>query len=161
MDLIPWRNKQRLRNELAERPAADIRTELEHLFGRFFGDPWGTSRASAFSRSSGVFPQLDLAETDSDVTIRAEVPGLRPEDMRIDVTGQTLTLAGEKSAEHEERRGEYRYSERQFGSFSRTVTLPAGVDADQVEATHKDGILTIRLAKRAEARPKRIKVRNA
>lgn len=161
MDLIPWRNKQRSRVELAERPGADFRTELDHLLDRFFGDPWGTSLASVFPRSSGVFPQLDLAETDSDVTIRAEVPGLRPEDIRIDVTGQTLTLVGEKSEEREERRGEYRYSERQFGSFSRTITLPAGVDADQVEATHKDGILTIRLAKRPEARPKRVKVRNA
>jgi HSP20 family protein len=158
MDLIPWRNKSRSPMTALDRPLASFRAEFENLFDRFFREPWGTS---ALSSVPGMFPQLDMAETDNDVTIRAELPGVRPEDVRIEVTGNILKLSGEKGEQKEEKGRDCLYCERQFGVFSRLVQLPASVDPNQVDATYKDGVLIVTMNKHPEAKPKRITVRNA
>lgn len=163
MDLIPWRNKSRSRTsaDAGEHPLATLRDEMERVFDRFWLDPWGARAAGLPSGVGSGFPQLDMSETDENVTIRAEVPGIRPDDVKIEVTGNVLKLSGEKSEQKQEKRGGYRYSERQFGSFSRMVQLPAYVDTNKVDAVYKDGVLSITLPKSPEARPKRITVRNA
>jgi len=159
MDLIPWKNKGRRGGPtVAERPLARIRDEIDGVFERMFSEPWSTGWPALWSRSNG-FPQVDLAESENDVTIRAELPGVSPDDVQIEVTGNVLKLAGEKSAEKEEKGRDYHYAERQFGAFSRIIQLPATVNADKVEATYKDGVLTITLPKHPEAKPKRITVR--
>lgn len=160
MNLIPWKGKRSASN-LSERPAADVRTEIENLFDRWLHDPWGPEWPSLLSHSSGLLPRLDMAETDNNVTIRVELPGVSAKDVNIEVAGNMLTLSGEKSAQQEREAGEYRCCERQFGSFQRTIQLPVSVDASKVEATCKDGVLSITLPKRSEARARRITVRNA
>ena len=163
MELIPWRNKSgsRTGRPPAERPLVRFRDEIENVFDRLWRDPWSAGLSGLTAPGTGGFPQLDLAESDDDVTVRAELPGMRPEDVRIELTGNVLKLSGEKSEQKEERERGYHYRERQFGSFSRMVQLPASVDPDKVDARYRDGVLTITLAKHAAAKPKRITVRNA
>ena len=155
MELIPWRNKHR--TDLAERSVTQLRDELTGLFERFFGGPRGWDVGGL----TEVAPPVDVRETEREVTVRAELPGVRAEDVRLEVTGRQLTLAGEKRAEKEEKRAGCRYSERQYGAFQRLVQLPAEVDADRVEATYQNGVLTIRLPKRPGTEARRVKVRHA
>lgn len=160
MELIPWRNKGR-RADIAERPLAAFRNEIDQLFERLFHDPWGSRWSGALAPWTGWFPQLDLVESDSEVTLRAELPGVNADDLKIELSGNMLTLSGEKSEEKDEKHGDYRHCERRFGSFRRTVQLPAEVDPEKVDATFKDGVLHLKLLKHPGVRPKRIKVRNA
>lgn len=158
VDLIPWRSKRREREEGRGNALATLRDEVESVFDRFWRDPWGTSMPALFGRTA-VFPHLDLSESDKEITIRAELPGVKPDDIRAEVTGHVLRLSGEKSERREQAEGDCRWSECHYGAFSRDIELPAAVDPNKVDATYKDGILTITLAKRPEARPKRIEVK--
>jgi len=163
VDLIPWRSKNRSRaggSERGQRSRATLRDDVEGMFDRFWRDPWGTSLSALASRA-GVLPRLDLSESDNEITVRAELPGVKPEDIHVEVTGNVLRLSGEKTEEHSEQSGDTRWSECQYGSFSRMVQLPTAVDADKVDAAFKDGVLTITLPKHPEARPKRVEVHGA
>lgn len=163
MSLIPWRDKtNRLeRYEGSERPIVRLRDAMDDLFDRFLSDPWGTGfmEASPASWRGGL--NADVAETDEEVTVKVELPGVDAKDVHVEVVGQTLTIRGEKRQDREEKQRSYQYVERQFGSFQRSVPLPAYVNADKVDATFKNGVLTVSLPKRADARPKRIPVRTA
>jgi HSP20 family protein len=131
---------------------------MESVFERFFRDPFGTAAAmSPFAWG----PRIDLAETDTEVTIKAELPGVDAKDLDINVTGNTLTIRGEKKHDREEKGGDYYYAERQYGGFHRTVQLPVSVETDKVDAEFKNGVLTVTLAKNPQGRPKRITVKNA
>ncbi len=96
-------------------------------------------------------PVVDILEKDNQYQITAELPGLDPEKIELKVANGMLTLKGEKSQEKEEKNENYRFSERRYGSFQRSFTLPAGVDPSKVEANFKNGVLTISLPKTAEA----------
>ncbi len=159
MELAPWRQKRNTRSQ-EERPLAWLRDEMQNVFDRFFGNP-PESRRLGFFGTGELFPRLDLAESDNEVTIRAELPGVQAKDVQVEVTGTILKLSGEKSAQHEEQGRDYHCCERQFGSFSRTLQLPTSVDPTKVDAQYNDGVLTITLAKNPAAKPKRITVRNA
>lgn len=163
MSLIPWRNKREDRAGLipAESPLARFRDEMENMFDRFFSDPWGSSLAETPTGRAGWGPRMDLAETENEVTVTAEVPGVDPKELQIDVNGNMLTVRGEKKQEKEEKRKNYHYTECHYGSFQRSVQLPSSVDPEKVDAAFKDGVLTVTLAKRADAKPKKIAVRNA
>jgi len=163
MNLIPWSNKRRSSSELStvDRPLADFRTEIETLFDRFFEDPWGMRLLGGRGLPGATYPQIDLSESDKDVTIRAELPGVRPEDVDIEVRGNTLRLSGEKSEQREDQAGGQFYSERRFGRFQRNIQLPGSVDPDKIDARYKDGVLTITLAKHPEAQPRKVTVRHA
>ncbi|MEX2558364.1 MAG: Hsp20/alpha crystallin family protein [Pirellulales bacterium] len=127
------------------------------MFDSFLREPlWGEGW---MGRMDGWSPSLDIEEGDDEVTVRAELPGVNPEDLNISVTGNTLVLSGEKKETTEKKHNGFRQTERRFGSFRRAVTLPQGVDADQVSADYSQGVLTIRLAKSPEAAPKRIPVK--
>jgi HSP20 family protein len=106
----------------------------------------------------GWMPALDIHEDAENVTVRIEAAGMKKEDFDISLHDDNLTISGERKSETEKREGESFRSERFFGSFSRTVTLPALVKADAVTATYKDGVLTITLPKAEEAKPKKIEV---
>jgi HSP20 family protein len=110
--------------------------------------------------TTGWWPQLDLSETDKDVLIKAELPGIDPKEVDISINGNQLSIRGEKKLEHEEKKSNYHYVERQYGSFSRSVNLPCAVLQDKVDANYKDGVLTITLPKDAAHQPKRITVHN-
>jgi HSP20 family protein len=93
------------------------------------------------------------------VVVKATLPGLRPEDASIDITGETLTIKGETKAEQAIKKENYLYQERRYGSFARSVVLPGGLKTDKAEATMEDGVLTLTIPKVEEAKPKAIKVK--
>jgi len=161
MNLIPWRNKrERETRGLGETPLARLREEMDELFERFWteGWPWPMGERGTVPRMLG--PRVDLAETENDVTVTAELPGVDPNDIEINIVGNTLTLRGEKKHEREEKKKNYHYVERSYGSFHRSIPLPTTVDPDKVDATYKDGVLTVTVAKHPEAKPKRIPVKS-
>jgi HSP20 family protein len=102
---------------------------------------------------------MDMYETDDDVVINADLPGLKPEDVDISVTGNTLNIKGEFRSEEEGERGNVHFQERRYGKFQRSVSLPSGIDTDAAEAEFEDGILKIALPKSEEAKPKQIPVK--
>ena len=103
-------------------------------------------------------PAMDLVEADDHFVLKADLPGLAEEDVSIEIQDNTLTVSGERRAEHEDRqRGWYRV-ERSFGRFSRSLTLPEGVDADKVAASFDKGVLEVRIPKPEERKPRRIAI---
>jgi HSP20 family protein len=154
MQLIPWRRDPIGAN------LARIRDEMDRTFGRLFNEPLFEFPELPRLREGWV-PPLDVSETDNEVTIRAEVPGIDPKDLEITVTGRTLCIAGHKE-EQQERRGENFYqTERRFGSFRRLVDLPESADPDKVTAETENGVVTIHVAKRPGAKPRQIQIRPA
>lgn len=161
-NLLPWRNKTEETGAQDTGAAlARFHSEIDHLFGRFFDDPlWGRSPMIPESRSwAGAWsPSLDVSESTGEFVVRAEIPGVDPKDFEISVTGDVLSIAGEKKEETRERRGDVYRSERLFGSFRRSVRLPETVNSDKIEAEYDKGVLTIRLAKLGKADGRRIPV---
>jgi HSP20 family protein len=104
-------------------------------------------------------PALDIYQTTSEVVVKAALPGLKPEDVNIGITGETLTIRGESKAEQEIKKEDYLYQERSYGAFSRSVALPSGLKTDKSEAALADGILTITIPKAEEVKPKKISVK--
>ncbi len=158
MNLIPWRNKS---EGTADAPLTRLREEMDNVFRRFMGEgrPRMTRESEAASLVFG--PTVDLAESEQEVTVTVELPGVEPKDVEIDVVGTALTIRGEKKHEREEKKRNYHYVERSFGQFHRSIPLPSTVDPEKVDATYKDGLLTVTIAKHPEAKPKRIAVKTS
>ena len=108
--------------------------------------------------TSSFAPAVDVYEDEHQVTLKIEVPGIDEKDIDVRVEGNTLTVHGERKIEKEEKEENYRRVERQYGSFTRNFTLPTTVDSEKVSATYDKGVLKIALPKKAEAKPKQIKV---
>ena len=126
--------------------------EVDRLFDAFFG---GETQASA----RRWVPPMDLVEAEDHFLLKADLPGLRDEDVSIEVQDGTLSISGERSAEHESReRGWYRV-ERSFGSFNRSLTLPDGVDSDAISAHFDRGVLELRIPKPEERKPRRVQIK--
>jgi HSP20 family protein len=106
-------------------------------------------------------PAVDIVEHESDILLKAELPGMKPEDVTINLEGNMLTISGERRFEHEEKEGGYQRIERRYGSFTRSFTLPENVDREKLDAEMNDGILTVRLPKSEEYRPRKIEVRTS
>lgn len=139
------------------REVSRLRREMDRLWEDFFGPgprglrPW----------SEEWTPAVDVAETAEKVTVKAEVPGLEAKDIDISLVGDLLTIKGEKKSERAESKEDYHLVERSYGSFSRAVRLPAGVDADQIEAKYDKGVLTIDCPKKEPIKPKAIEIKTA
>ena len=103
-------------------------------------------------------PPVDIYEDEHNITLKLEVPGIDEKDINVSVENSTLTVHGERKIEKEEKEENFRRVERQYGSFTRSFTLPSSVDPGQVTAHYDKGVLKIKLAKKAEAKPKQIKV---
>jgi len=146
MALIPWRHKHS-GGEVT--PAAGFRHEMDRLFDSFFREPFGW-----FGERGGMevwYPSVDVEDSEKEVTVRAEVPGVAADDINLTIADNTLTISGEKK-EESERKGEgFYHRERHFGSFERQFALPEGVDTDKIEAKFKKGVLTVTLPKKPEA----------
>jgi HSP20 family protein len=155
MNLIPWRSKRDDTGQLV--PAAGFRTEMDRLFDSFFGDFWPEHRPWGLTAWG---PPLDVEETDKEVIVRAEIPGVKAEELELSIRDGALVISGEKKESEEKKEKGYFYQERRFGSFRREVPLPSAVDAEHVEAEYKDGVLHVKLQKTAEALPKRIPVKS-
>ncbi|MFY0312459.1 Hsp20/alpha crystallin family protein [Leisingera sp. D0M16] len=153
---------------IAERtwgPLWNIRDEIDDLLedlnaGSFFA-PLRRSRRGQGHRVRGTLPGfswkmpvLDVVDKEDEVKLTAELPGLSEDDIDLRVSGSMLTLRGEKKEDREEgdKEGDFYLSERRFGSFERSVRIPDGIDRGKIEATFKNGVLTVRLPKKPEAR---------
>jgi HSP20 family protein len=161
MNLVPWRRKREEFGGESANPLAQLRRQMDTLFDRFFDDPWGYSGSELPWGRLLAGPRTDLADSANEVIVTMELPGVDPKEVDIQITGDLLTVRGEKKADKEEKQRDYHYVERQYGSFQRTVQLPSTVDPEKVDAAFKNGVLTITLAKRADAQARKIKVRNA
>jgi HSP20 family protein len=136
-------------------PGTGLRKDMERLFERFF-DPMGDMPALGAWE-----PKLDIAETKDGLTVKAEIPGVKQEDIQLSLQDGVLTIKGEKEEEKEEKDQHYHRVERSYGSFLRSVRLPASVDAGKVTATFKNGVLTVTMPKTAEAKGTTIPVKSA
>lgn len=105
-------------------------------------------------------PDLDISETEKEIIVRAEVPGIEKDDIDITLTDGLLTIKGEKKHEDEEKNENYHRVERRYGSFARTLRLPSEVEYDQIDANYKDGVLKLVIAKPEKAEPKKIEIKN-
>ena len=139
-------------------PITDLMS-LRQAMDRLFEDSY-VRPSRALTGVDGVgTAALDVYQTPDEVVVKANVPGCKPEDVSIDITGDTLTIKGETKAEQEIKREDYLYQERRYGSFSRTVILPGGLKSDKAEATIEDGILTLSIPKAEEVKPRAISVK--
>jgi HSP20 family protein len=129
---------------------------LQDRMNRLFRDSYG-DREEALTTSTFA-PPVDVYEDEHNVTLKIEVPGIDEKDIDVRVENNTLTVHGERKFEKEEKEENFRRVERQYGSFTRSFTLPNAVDTENIHATYDKGLLKIQLAKKAEARPKQIKV---
>ena len=132
-------------------------SSLQDRMNRLFNASFGESRDEALTTSSFA-PAVDVYEDEHNVTLKIEVTGIDEKDIDVRVENNTLTVHGERKIEQEEKEENYRRIERQYGSFTRTFTLPTTVDTESVSANYDKGVLKIKLAKKAEAKPKQIKV---
>jgi len=160
MSLIPWRSKTRA-TELGEPGDQTMlqrfRDEIDRTFERFFRDPWSPFETGLGSVGTWG-PAVEMSESDDEVTVRAEIPGMEPKDLDITVEGSRLILSGEKQESSEKKGRDCAYSECRYGSFRRVIELPSSTDPTKVTATHKNGVLTIRIEKSPSEKPKRIKL---
>ncbi len=147
MTLIPY--TKRNGNALST-----LHNEMDDLFDSFFR---GLDKPF---RGYKAWPAIDVAEDENAITVRAEVPGCTAEDIDISVYGNTLTISGEKKLREEKKEKGYYHVESSYGTFRRELSLPTDVDSEKVDATCKDGILSITLPKAAKAKTMKIKVKS-
>ena len=156
MAIVPWRRSEE--RSLAERdPFSYLRNQVNRVFDDFWGESW---LAPGREIAAGFWPQVDVSQTDKEIKVSAEIPGVEPKDIDVSVEDGILTIKGEKKYEREEKeKGQYRM-ERSYGSFERTIELPAEVDESKAKAEFKKGVLRLTLPKRpgAPSRRKRISV---
>jgi HSP20 family protein len=135
-------------------PAREVDTlqgEVNRLFDTFFG-------GSDDVRTRRWVPAMDLVESDEHLVLRADLPGLGEDDVNIEIKDGVLTVSGERRAEHEDSAEGFYRLERAFGSFSRSLSLPDGIDVDSVDADFTDGVLEVRIPKPEERKPHRVQI---
>jgi len=148
MALLPVKKRERPGGELSR-----FHDEMDDLISSFF-QPW----ESPLWRT-GRWPAIDVTEKDDHFLVHAEVPGCKPDDIDISVSGNILSISGEKKQQEEVKEKGYYHAERVFGSFRRDLTLSGDLDPNKIEATYKDGILNIKVPKSEKAKPVKIKVK--
>ena len=162
MSLIPWRNKQRKRDlpaTRAESPLDPIRMEIDRIFDRV-SRGWGGVWDEPFFGTEGWAPSVDISESEKDVTIKAELPGVDPNELNVSISGDLLTLSGEKKESRETKEKSVHRSECYIGTFQRSIRLPVSVDPEKVSAEYANGVLTVTFKKSNVEKPKRIAVKD-
>lgn len=141
----------------SDNPFVSLQREIDRLFDDF------TAGFPALSTRGGaeLLPSVDVTETDKQIEITAELPGLEEKDVQVNFADNVLTIRGEKKAEKEEKDKTYRLVERSYGSFMRSLELPEGVDADAIKASIDKGVLKVTVPKPAPAQVKKIDVKAA
>src|ERR1700758_1460037 len=140
-------------------PVAELNTiqnEMNRLFNTFFDQPGQTGRGNGPMRR--WLPPMDLIETPDHYVRRADLPGLSDGDVNVQLEANVLTISGERKAEHEDQQDGYYRLERAFGAFSRSLTLPDGVDPDGIQANFDRGVLEIRVPKPEQKKPKTVQI---
>jgi HSP20 family protein len=151
--LIPVTNEHRIFGRQFS-PLTALQQEIDRLFEGF---GHGFSATSA----SPLLPSMDVSETEKEIEITAELPGLEEKDVQLNVADNLLTIRGEKKSHREEKEKDYRLVERSYGSFQRTIELPSGVNPDSIQATISKGVLKVVVPKPAPAQTKKIAVKTA
>lgn len=131
---------------------------LRQAMDRLFEDSFIMPVGRGMSGTEGVNPALDVHETADDLVVTAALPGVKPEDVEITMTGQNLSLRGQFKADESVERDQYLYRERRYGAFHRTLQLPVRVEGERAEASFADGILTLRIPKADEVKPRQIRI---
>ncbi len=163
-DLLPWAHKDevpRAKDE-DEHPVAELQRDMNRVFENFwtrFENPFAPAGLSA---GASVL-RSDVVETEDAVEVSVELPGLSDDDMEVTLTGDSLTIKGEKRIDRRDEKKGYYISERSYGIVQRTIPLPPGVASEKAEATMKDGVLTVRLpySEDARSKTKRVEVKTA
>jgi HSP20 family protein len=137
------------------REFSTLQNEMNRLFNTVFDAPTPGNGGAALRR---WMPAMDLVEADDQFVLRADLPGLGEDDVKIEFEDRTLTVSGERKAEHESKGEGYHRVERAFGTFSRSLTLPDGVDPEAVTATFDRGVLEVRIPKPEARKPRRIEI---
>jgi len=145
-DIMEWR---------PFREVSRLRREMDRRWDEYFGP----GRRAFATREEEWLPALDVAEAADKITVEAEIPGMDAKNIDVSLSGDILTIKGEKKSEREEKKENYHLVERSYGSFSRSLRLPAAVVADKIEAAYKQGVLTITCPKKEVVKPKPIKVK--
>jgi HSP20 family protein len=131
---------------------------MQDRINRFVRESYSPEGPEEALTTTNFAPPVDIYEDEHNITLKMEVPGIDEKDIDVRIESNTLTVHGERKIEKEEKEENFRRIERQYGSFTRSFTLPSTVDTGQVSANYDKGILKISLAKKAEAKPKQIKV---
>lgn len=159
--MIPWRDRSQVsapRDDWFD-PIVAFKRQVDRMFNDFFSGQPGRGLAEW----RGISPAVDVSETDKELVVAAEMPGLDEKDFEVTLTGDLLTIKGEKKVESERKDGNGHQMERRFGSFARSLRLPFEVKDEKIGATYDKGILTVRIPKPAEAQQpvRRIEVKKA
>lgn len=152
-NLVPWRRQDVL--EAPQTPRRDFWREFDELFDDFFRDDWFSAPRMRLARFN---PAFDISETEDEIVLKGEVPGIDPEEIHIDLTDAQVTIRGEKKEELSERGASYQLMERSYGSFSRSFRLPCDVQDEKVKAIYSNEVLELRLPKATAVRRRRINV---
>jgi len=139
---------------LARRDVSNLQDRMNRIFRESFS-PEGSDEALT---TSNFAPPVDVYEDEHNITLKIEVPGIDEKDVNVSIENNTLTVRGERRFEKDEKEENFQRVERMYGSFTRSFTLPNTVDPEQTSAHYEKGVLRIRIAKKAEAKPKLIKV---
>ena len=132
---------------------------LQERMNRLFEDLMPTSRMGEEEHTTGTFyPAVDIYEGENEITLKAELPGIDKKDVHVDINVGVITLRGERKIEKENKKENYHRVERSYGIFNRSFTLPTTVDPGKVKANYKDGVLSVTLPRKEEAKPKSIPV---
>ncbi|MCA9402266.1 MAG: Hsp20/alpha crystallin family protein [Candidatus Omnitrophica bacterium] len=150
MNLVPWKQREAeldIFDDLEE-----FQRELNRLFDINLHRPWKKTNGGSF------LPAVDLIDEKEFIRVKAELPGMKKDEIEISVDNDSLTIKGEKKEEKETKDKEFVRSERYYGAFNRTFSLPSGIDPQKVDAVYKDGILEIKLIKKEDSRQKQRKI---
>lgn len=160
-DLLPWRRKREdtaLSRE-STNPIVELHRRMDELFNDFF-EGFGLTRWPFSERGErfALTPSVDVSETDDEITVSADLPGMDEKDIEVTLDNDVLVLRGEKKREHEEKKRNYHLVERAYGEFYRRIPLPADIDAEKVKARFSKGVLTVSIPKKPEARSRGKKI---
>ena len=137
-----------------------LQGEMNRLFSTFFDTPTGRGSGGGNGTTGARrwLPAMDLVETGDHFVLKADLPGMTESDVNLELENHVLTVSGERKTEHEDKQAGYYRLERATGAFSRSLTLPEGIDPDAVSATFDNGVLEVRIPKPAEAKPRRVQI---
>lgn len=152
---LPKRVSRGLQSWLRQNPLENLRAEMDQLINQFSAD-WNGDIMTEMG-----FPSMDLSETDKTLEVKMDVPGFKPDEIKVEVRDNTLFVSGEHREEKEEKGKRFHRVERRSGSIERSIALPAPVDKEKVAAVCRDGVLTVTLPKTADASTRKIEVKSA
>ena len=156
-DLIPWRRERLPVRREGQDPFLAVRQEMDRMFDEFSRGSW----LVPFDKEWAAFePRVDVVETDQEVKVTAELPGLDAKDVDLNLSRNVLIIKGEKKHEYEEKDENYYRAERSYGSFQRSVALPQGIQADAADAAFDKGVLTVTFPKTAAEQAQKIAVKH-